>query len=88
MKGLEQLCCEEKLTELGLFILKEKRLRGVLISVHRYLEAGYKELRARLCSVVPSARTSGSGHKLECRRSPLNMRKHLNQMTSGGPFCP
>jgi len=31
---------------------------------------------ARLCSVLPAARTQSNGHKLEHRRSPLNTRQH------------
>ncbi|KAK4833011.1 LOW QUALITY PROTEIN: hypothetical protein QYF61_027113 [Mycteria americana] len=67
MKGLEHLTYEERLRELGLFSLEKRKLRG----------GGCKANGARLCSVVPSARTRGHGHKLAHRRFPLNIRKHV-----------
>jgi len=45
--------------------------------VYKYLKGGWKEDRARLFSVVPSARTGGNGPNLKCRRFPLNIRKHF-----------
>ncbi|KAK4833045.1 hypothetical protein QYF61_027547 [Mycteria americana] len=72
MKGLQHLSYEERLGELGLFSLEKRWVRGIS-SVY----GGCKEDRARLCSVVPSGRTRGNGHRLKHRRFPLNIRKHF-----------
>ena len=77
MKGLENLCCEERLRELGLLSLEKRRLGGDLINVCKHPKGGCKEDRTRLLSMVPSARTRGHGHKLAHRRLPLNIRKHF-----------
>lgn len=62
--------CEQRLRELGLFSLEESP--GDLTAVSKYLKGGSNE--AWLFTVVPGARTRGSGHKLEDRMFPQNTR--------------
>jgi len=42
-----------------------------------YLKVGCREDRARLFSVVPSARTRGKEHKLQRRRLPQTIKKNF-----------
>jgi len=77
VRGLEHLSYEERLRELGLFILKKRRLQGDLTNVYKYLKGGCQEDGARLSSVVPSNRTWDNGHKLKHRKFHLNMKKNF-----------
>jgi len=66
-----------QLRGLGLFSLKKRRLSGDLINMYKYQNRECREDRARLFPVVTRDRTRGNGHKLDHRKFPLIIRKHI-----------
>lgn len=69
MIGLYISSDEERVGELGLFSLEERKLRRDLIDVYKYLTGKCREDGAK-----HRARARGTGHRLGHRRFPLSTR--------------
>ena len=75
MQRMEPLSYEDRLSELGLFSLEERRLQGDLTVAFQYLKESYRKEGDRLFSRVCADRTRGNGFKHKEGRFKLDMRK-------------
>jgi len=74
IRGLEHLCCENRLRELGLFSLEKRR--HDLMAAFQYLKKDGEGLFTRVCS----DRTRGNSSKLKEGRFRLDIRKKFFTM--------
>jgi len=77
IQGLEPLCWEERLGELGLFSLEKSRLQGDLRAAFQYFKGTSKKDGDRPFSRACTDRTRGDGFKLKEGRFRLDIRKKL-----------
>jgi len=75
IRGLEHLCYEERLRELGLLSLEKRRIQGDLIAAFQYSKGAYKKDGDRLFIRVCYNKTRGNGLKLKEGRFRLDIRK-------------
>ena len=61
LRGLQHLCCEDRLRELGLFSSEKRRLWSDLIAAFPYLKGAYKQEGSQLFERVDNSRTNGNG---------------------------
>jgi len=80
IRGLEYLSYEDRLKELGLFSLENRRLRGGLRAAFQYLKRAYRKDGEGHFTKVCSNRTSGKGCKLKEGRFILDVRKEFFTM--------
>ena len=73
--GLEPLCWEERLGELGLVSLENRRFRGDLTAAFQYLSGACKKDGDKLFSRACCNRTRGNGFKLKEGRFRLDIHK-------------
>ncbi|KFZ47874.1 hypothetical protein N321_11678, partial [Antrostomus carolinensis] len=75
IRGLEHLCYEDRLKEMGLFSLKKRRLWGDLIAAFQYLKGAYKKAGEGLFTRATNEKTRGNRFKLKEGRFILDIRK-------------
>jgi len=75
IRGLEPLCCEERLRELGLFRLKKRRLQGDLVAAFQYLQGAYKKDGERLFILACNDKTRCNSFKLKEGRFRLDIKQ-------------
>ena len=78
INGLDNLPYEDGRTNMGLFRLGKRRLRGDLIHVYKYLKGGRRQMyEARHFSILYSNKMRSNDLKFEHRKFHTNMWKNL-----------
>jgi len=67
IRGLEHLSYKDRLRELGLFSLEERRLQGDLLEAFQYLKRTYKRAGEGLFTRAYSDSTRGNGNGFKLR---------------------
>jgi len=80
IRGMEHLCCEERLRELGPFSLEKRRLRADLVAPFRHLKGAYRKEGYNIFSRAYCDRTRGNSFKLREGRFRLDRRKKFFTM--------
>lgn len=78
---MERLCCEDRLSELGLVSLEKRRFQVELIAAFWYLKRGCKMDEDSLIIWACCDRAGGNSSKLKKGRLRLDMRKRFFTMT-------
>jgi len=75
VRGMENLCCEERLRELGWYSLEERRLQGDVIVAFQSLKGAYKKVGDRCFLRACCDKTRGNRFQLKEGRFRLAIRK-------------
>ena len=77
VEGLASMTYGERLRELGMCSLQQRRARGDRIAVFNYVKGDHVEEGANLFTATLETRTRSHGFKRRERRFHLNSRKHF-----------
>ena len=77
VEELESMTYGERLRELGMCSLQQRRARGDRIAVFNYVKGNHVEEGANLFTAALETRTRSNGFKLQESRFHLNSRKHF-----------
>jgi len=80
IRGLEYLSYDDRLREVGLFSLEQRRLQGHLRAAFQHLKGTYRKDGEGLLTWVCSDRTRGNGFTLQEVRFRLDIRKKFFTM--------